>query len=210
MRPTWESDGVQLYLGDCLQIMPELAGVDAVVTDPPYGINIAANPFRQKFAKSAWDAESASAEQIAELRRVSRYQIIWGGNYFLLPPTRGFLVWDKQQAYEFSSAMCEAAWTNLDKTAKVYRRAAWQFEKEHPTQKPVGLMVWCLGYLPDDVACVLDPFMGSGTTGVACVQTGRKFIGVEIDPGYFEVAKKRISEAQLQMRLPLMEQNGDQ
>ena len=177
---------VKLIHGDCLEILRGMDdnSVDAVITDPPYGIGISSNPFRQKFAKDDWDDLPMSNEQRDEIFRISRYQIIWGGNYFELPPSQGFLVWDKKQPYKFSSAMCEQAYCNLSKPAKIYRRHAANFEKFHPTQKPVGLMEWCILYLPKDVITILDPFMGSGTTGVACVQTGRNFIGIEIDEKY--------------------------
>jgi site-specific DNA-methyltransferase (adenine-specific) len=199
---------IDLRCGDCLELMRDMpdGSVDAVVTDPPYGIGIASNPFRQKFAKSDWDAAPATDDAIGEVLRVSRYQIIWGGNYFHLPPSQGFLVWDKAQPYAFSSAMCEQAWTNLQRPAKLFRYSVVSYEKKHPTQKPAPLMVWSILYLPDDVDTVLDPFMGSGTTGVACVQTGRNFIGFEIDPGYFEIAKRRIADAQAQPAL--MEATG--
>jgi len=187
-----------------MRSMPDKS-VDAVITDPPYGLGIANNPFRQRFAKAEWDDQPATVDAINEIRRVSRYQVIWGGNYFDLPPMQGFLIWDKQQPYDFSSAMCEQAWTSLSKPAKIYRRSVLSYDKEHPTQKPVGLMEWCIRYLPDDALTILDPFMGSGTTGVACVQTGRNFIGIEIDPTYYAIAEWRIKEARQQMRLPFEE-----
>ena len=195
---------VELHLGDCLEVMKSIPdkSVDAVITDPPYGIGIASNPFRQKFEKQAWDNSPASQEMIDEIQRVSRYQIIWGGNYFDLRPSKGFIVWDKKQGEEFSSAMCEYAWCNLNKPAKMFRYSA-RYAREHPTEKPIDLIKFCIAFLPDEVATILDPFMGSGTTGVACVQTGRNFIGIEIDPGYFAIAEKRIKDAQQQMRLPL-------
>jgi len=196
---------IQLYLGDCLDIMRTIPdkSVDAVITDPPYGIGIASNPFRQKFNKKDWDSKPASSEMISEIQRVSRYQIIWGGNYFELQPSKGFIVWDKCQPVSFSSSMCEQAWTNHNKPAKLFRMDVKSYHKEHPTQKPVDLIKFCIAYLPDEVMTILDPFMGSGTTGVACVQTGRNFIGIEIDPTYYAIAERRIAEAQQQPRLEL-------
>lgn len=183
-----------LYQGDCLEIMPSLVKVDAVVTDPPYGIGISSNPVRQKHAKKEWDASAASEAAIALPREVSLEQIIWGGNYFDLPPSRGFLVWDKKQPQNFSLAMCEQAWWSRDANAKVYSRTVLGYEKQHPTQKPVDLMEWCLGFLPD-AETILDPFMGSGTTLVACAKMGRKGIGIELDADYFDIACKRVEEA---------------
>jgi len=192
------TDKYTLHLGDCLEYMRSMPdkSVDAVITDPPYGIGIAANPFRQKFEKAEWDNVPASPESIAEIRRVSFHQVIWGGNYFALPPSRCFFVWDKVQPQDFSSAMCEQAWTNLEMPAKMHRERVVGIEKFHPTTKPVDLMAWCIEL--SGAQSIFDPFMGSGTTGVACMQLGRKFVGCEIDPKYFEIAERRIREAAMQ------------
>lgn len=187
----------RLLLGDCLEILPTLGKVDLCLTDPPYGINIAANPVRQKHEKKAWDRSAATAETMAAMRAASSEQIIWGGNYFDLPPSRGFLVWDKRQPENFSLAMCEMAWWSKDHNAKVYSRSVLSYGKSHPAQKPVELMEWCLGFAPQ-ARTILDPFMGSGTTGVACVKQGRSFIGIEIDEGYFDIACERIRKAYAQ------------
>lgn len=187
-----------LYRGDCLEILPLLPKVDAVVTDPPYGIGIAANPVRQKHERKAWDDAAPCATVFDALRERSSWQIIWGGNYFELPASQGFLVWDKVQPQDFSLAMCEQAWTNIQAPAKLFKRHVVSFSKEHPTQKPLELMQWCIERLPQNATTILDPFMGSGTTGVACVKLGRKFIGIEIDEGYFEIACKRIRDAYAQ------------
>lgn len=157
----------RLILGDCLQVMPTLGKVDAVVTDPPYGIGIADNPVRQKHARKDWDTEAVGEGHLQVIRDISSEQIIWGGNYFGLPPSRGFLVWDKKQPENFSLAMCEQAWWSRDTNAKVFSKSVLGYEKHHPTQKPVALMEWCLGFLPD-ARTILAPFMGSGTTLVAC------------------------------------------
>ena len=188
-----------LYLGDCLEILPTLPKVDAVITDPPYGIGIAANPFRQKHEVMAWDNSPASEEHIHACISAGANCLIWGGNYFDLPPTQGFLIWDKVQPEVFSSAMVEYAWTNLNKPAKLFRRHVVSYEKHHPTTKPMELMVWCVEWIGGDV--VLDPFMGSGTTGVACMNLGRKFIGIEIEPKYFDIACERITNSQRQERM---------
>jgi len=190
----------RLILGDCRDILPTLGKVDAVVTDPPYGIGIAANPVRQAHARLDWDAETPAAELLNELRAASGAQIIWGGNYFDLPPTQRFLIWDKLQPENFSLAMCEQAWTSLGGPAKMFRQSVTGYEKNHPTQKPVELMSWCLGFLPDS-RTILDPFMGSGTTGVACALTDRTFFGIEREPSYFDIACRRIEEAYRQPRL---------
>ena len=187
-----------LYRADCREVLPLLPKVDAVVTDPPYGIGIAANPVRQKHERKAWDNSVPCPTVLDALRERSAWQIIWGGNYFGLPASQGFLVWDKVQPQDFSLAMCEQAWTNIQAPAKIFKRHVVSFSKEHPTQKPLELMQWCIERLPIGCTTILDPFMGSGTTGVACVKLGRKFIGVEIDAGYFETACKRIEAAYAQ------------
>jgi len=197
-----------LYLGDCLEVMPALGNVDAVVTDPPYGIGADEAAAKNKgkwgwkyYGESEWDRFRPSSEIFATIKMQSKEQIVWGGNYFtdMLPPTMRWLVWDKGQR-DFSLADCEFAWTSQQKAARVFnyaRAKALLDGKEHPTQKPVALMEWCLGFLPD-AKTILDPFMGSGTTLVACAKLGRKGIGIELDPDYFEIACKRVRDAYAQ------------
>jgi DNA modification methylase len=201
------SDDVTLYLGDSREILPTLGTVDAVVTDPPYGIgeSAAKNRTRGLLAKPTdygaddWDQEPAPAETIEWMRANSRWQIIYGGNYFSLPPTSCWLVWDKENTGDFAD--CELAWTNLPKAV---RRLRWMWngmlrkgreERSHLTQKPLGVMKWTLDHLPADARLICDPFMGSGTTGVACVERGLQFIGVEREPRHFDTACRRISDA---------------
>jgi len=197
--------GCTLYLGDCLEVMDALGKVDAVVTDPPYGIAADEAAAKNKgkwgwkyYGESEWDRFRPNSEIFATIKLQSREQIIWGGNYFtdMLPPTMRWLVWDKGQR-EFSLADCEFAWTSQQKAARVFnyaRAKALLDGKQHPTQKPVALMEWCLGFLPD-AKTILDPFMGSGTTLVACAKMGRKGIGIELDPDYFDIACRRVEEA---------------
>ncbi len=201
----------QLFLGDCLEILPTLGKFDAVVTDPPYGIgeNEKKVASRGKLAKPKdygsfnWDTEPANAAQISAMFGCSRNQIIFGGNYFELPPTSCWLVWDKQNG-ENDFADCELAWTSLPKAV---RRIYWRWngmirkggeDREHPTQKPVGVMEWCLTHLPQGTKTVCDPFMGSGTTGVACIKAGMKLTGIELNPDYVEIACERIRKAYAQ------------
>lgn len=197
-----------LHLGDCRDILPTLPKVDAVVTDPPYGIDYgraggfcASHGWGQWRENVAWDSERPPADIFDAMLACSDNQIIWGGNYFtdLLPPTMQWLVWDKGQR-DFSLADCEFAWSSQQKAARIFNYARGKAVldgKEHPTQKPIAVMKWCLGFVPKALS-ILDPFMGSGTTGVAAVQMGRNFIGIEREPKYFDIACKRIEDAQRQ------------
>ena len=149
----------RLILGDCLEVMPLLGKVDAVVTDPPYGIGAGTgigkvtkegSDFRDR---AQWDNAPPSAGVFNLMRDISKWQIIWGGNYFELPPSKSFLVWDKIQPEQFSLAMAELAWTNINKPAKIFRWKSMSINggapKHHPTQKPLDLMGWCLGFVPN-------------------------------------------------------------
>lgn len=204
-----------LYLGDCREILPTLGKVDAVVTDPPYGIGEAAGkastrkglgPTRD-YGDDAWDDEPVPADLMAMVRASGRWQVIFGGNYYDCPPASCWLVWDKLNGNN-DFADCELAWTNLPKAVRRIRylwngmlRANSEPRGDHPTQKPVGVMAWTLQHLPGDVRTVLDPFMGSGTTGVACVKAALRFVGIEREAKYFDAACRRIEEAYRQPRL---------
>lgn len=207
-----------LYHGDCRDILPTLGKVDAVVTDPPYGINYGGllkgkgdgygnadkNGWKD-YGAPEWDTERPSPEIFDLILDASKNQIIWGGNYFtdFLPPTMQWLVWDKGQR-DFSLADCEFAWSSQQRAARIFnyaRAKALLDGKEHPTQKPIALMKWCIEQLASKPASILDPFLGSGTTGVAAVQMGRDFIGIEREPKYFDIACRRIEDAQRQKDL---------
>jgi DNA modification methylase len=205
--------GQRLILGDCLEVMAGLGKVDAVVTDPPYGIGAdrgkkVAIPFKGgKPVQSAWHPENEWDNQRPDravfdaILKIAPLHIIWGGNYFAdwLPAKGRWLWWDKCQTMP-SYGDGELAWSSLNATTpKKYTLAnnklfAQRVKRFHPTQKPVALMQWCLGFLPD-ARTILDPFMGSGTTLVACQRLGRQGIGIEIDPEYFDIACRRVEEA---------------
>lgn len=200
-----------LILGDCREVLPTLGRVDALCTDPPYGINYGNSggfnpshgwgPWR---AQVEWDVSRPNREIFDLMRDCTEDQIIWGGNYFTdyLPPSMRWLIWDKGQR-NFSLADCEMAWCSQQKAARVMtyaRGAAVRDGKEHPTQKPIAVMEWCLGFLPN-ATTILDPFMGSGTTNVACARLGRRFIGIELEPRYFDIACRRIEAEYRQPRL---------
>jgi site-specific DNA-methyltransferase (adenine-specific)/modification methylase len=189
-----------LYLGDCIDILPTLPKVDAVITDPPYGINIAAEPtYCQRIngaEKKDWDKSTPDSNLIDEILKKGNKAILWGGNYFNLPPSRCWLVWHKPDGLP-SFSRVELAWTNMDKLAGYFQWTIAATNPErvgHPTQKPLALMKWCIEQAGNPET-ILDPFMGSGTTGVAAIEAGRKFIGIEKEAKYFDIACKRIEQA---------------
>ncbi len=205
----------QLIHGDCLDVLPTLTGIDAVVTDPPYGINIcnrsdggsvcSVKSGNRFFGRHAWDVVRPERNIFDMMLSVSKTVVIWGGNYFTdyLPPSSQWLIWDKGQR-DFSLADCEMAWCSLPKAARVFtfsRAAALSENGLHPTQKPIAVMRWCIRTTTKPGDTILDPFMGSGSTGVAAVLEGRNFVGVEIDPTYYAIAQRRIADAAAQPRL---------
>ncbi len=196
-----------LYLGDCADILPTLPTVDGLLTDPPYGIGEAAGKNKSRgnvavakdYGSAVWDNNTKDIE-IKLAISIATNSIIFGGNYYNLPPTSCWLIWDKQNGNN-DFADCEMAWTNLP---KAIRRLYWLWNgmirkghdiRQHPTQKPVGVMKWCINHFPKGTETILDPFMGVGSTGVACAKLGRKFIGIELDETYFEIACERIQKA---------------
>lgn len=192
-----------LYQADCREVLPMLGKVDAVVTDPPYGIGFAAQPtkWQRRAGKKpeAWD--DSPVPLVCGLPDLAP-TIIWGGNYYALPQTRCWLSWFKPDAPP-SMAHFELAWTSFDANSRQLSVSIGETNPErvgHPTQKPLRLMKWCLTFV-EGAATILDPFMGSGTTGVAAVQMDRKFIGIEREAKYFDIACKRIEDAQRQGNL---------
>ena len=206
------AEGIELYLGDCREVLPTLPKVDAVVTDPPYGIDYdptrsqssAASGQRKLMEKVRGDDEAFDPSFLLNL---APKLVIWGGNNFAskLPDAGGWLTWDKRDGGSlfrgFKMSDCELAWCNQGRMVRTISHK-WcghlrDSERDlfvHPTQKPTAVMQWSIEQV-GNAKTILDPFMGSGTTGVACVRLGRKFIGVEIEPKYFDIACKRISEA---------------
>lgn len=199
-----------LYHGDAADILPKIPKACALVTDPPYGIGEAAgkNASRSNLAVAVdygvdtWDDQAVPQWLIDAAIEKARYAIVFGGNYYRLAPSSCWLVWDKENgANDFAD--CELAWTNLAKAVRriTYRwngmlRANNEPRGEHPTQKPLQVMEWAIKQLPEGVHTVLDPFMGSGTTGVAAVSLGLKFVGIERERKYFDSACRRIANHQ--------------
>jgi site-specific DNA-methyltransferase (adenine-specific)/modification methylase len=207
-----------LYLGDCLQVMAGLPdnAFDALVTDPPYGIGESSRKVASRgkmvaptnYGEFNWDEAPLNAAAIAAMLRIAKTQVIFGGNYFPLPPSPCWLVWDKMNSGDFAD--CELAWTNIKGAVRIIRHM-WNgmlrdsergTPRVHPTQKPIPVMAFAIDKckLPAG-STVFDPYMGSGTTGIAAVQLGYAFVGCEREPQYFETACRRIEAAQAQQRL---------
>lgn len=201
------AENVILYCGDCREVLPTIGLVDACVTDPPYGINEDGGRFRGRkgqnirvLPKGGWDQATPDAETFALILSCSKQQIIWGGNYFAdkLPPSKGWLYWQKLMGGDFSDG--ELAWTSRDRAVREFTRCPKGQGAEHPTQKPVELMSWCLNFLPE-ARTILDPFLGSGSTGIAAVRVGLAFIGIERHEPYFDIACRRIADELRRPRL---------
>lgn len=211
----------KVFNENCLETMKRMPdkSIDLVLTDPPYGINIAnkgsvgGGSFRGKakdFGKKDWDSNIPPKEYFDEIFRISKNQIIFGGNYFLdyLHNTRCILTWYKHQdSPERTFANSEIAWTSFDENCKVYsfkwdgfiqQDMANKEERHHPTQKPVELFKMILRdyAVKNDYKTIYDPFMGSGTTALACKSLGLDFIGSELDKDYFEIINKRLQAVQ--------------
>lgn len=207
-----------LYLGDCLEILPHLPKVDAVITDPPYGIGEARNNHKSRnrviggrpiistdYGHHDWDDSPLDATRLALVLAAAPRAVIWGGNYYGLPAASKWLVWDKINSGDFAD--CELAWTNLPGAVRLFRhmwngmlRDSERGQRVHPTQKPVALMRWCLQQAGNP-ASVIDPCMGSAPVGVACMESGIAYHGIEREPRYFDVACRRIEDAQRQQRM---------
>jgi len=203
-----DGKGIVIYLGDCRDILPHLPKVDLVLTDPPYGIE----RFKKGFGTTRFKGHGAEkngiewdvkpmAEQLAIILQCAPLSVIWGANNFDLPTSEYFLVWDKQQTVpNFASA--ELAYTNIKIPAKVFRYSIHQHNQdsshEHPTQKPIELMKWCLEFVPE-AQSILDPYCGSGTTLRAAKDLGRKCIGIEIEEKYCEIAARRLGQEVLDL-----------
>ncbi|MBP8183014.1 MAG: site-specific DNA-methyltransferase [Rhodoferax sp.] len=223
MNPVIIGDAT-VYLGDCMDILPSLPKVDAVITDPPYGIGLGLSKNNKggKYGKQSgvlhesfeWDSSAPSGEIFEDISKKGDWLIFWGGNYFAdrMPAARGWIIWDKMNDNFHSTSDGEVAWTNVDSRLRFFRRPHGldkgfackdSFANSHPTQKPLPLMHWCISEFlkKQSPQTILDPFMGSGTTGVAALQLGRSFVGIEREERYFDIACKRIEQAVAQGKL---------
>jgi site-specific DNA-methyltransferase (adenine-specific) len=197
---------IKLYNADCMDIMRQYPDkyFDLAVVDPPYGIGISNNPVRQMHKRKQWDKDIPKKEYFEELFRVSKNQIIWGGNYFInyLFNTQCFLIWDKVQPMDFSLAMCEFAWTSFKKPAKKFTLSVLQeHNKIHPTQKPIKLYEWIFKNYANKTDKVLDTHLGSGSSAIAAYNYGVDFTGIEIDEEFYTAAKKRLIQRQNELDL---------
>lgn len=221
MIPEWNS----FINADCMEYLKEFPDnyFDLAIVDPPYGGvtqggymsnkmggGVAKN--RNDYHLGVWQYGRPSDDYFKELLRVSKNQIIWGGNYYasLLPDSQGWIVWDKEKPEGVSFADAELAWTSFDVATRIFK-FAWngmlqgnmknKGTKIHPTQKPVRLYEWCLSRYAKDGDTILDTHVGSGSSLIACHETDHKYIGFEIDPVYYEKAKQRIDEASSQVNI---------
>jgi site-specific DNA-methyltransferase (adenine-specific) len=197
-KPYYEHGGIVIFNSDCRDILPHLPKVDLVLTDPPYGHG-------ELWQGGTWGADPMYADArrwdvrppdyvIDLVLQAGQKCILWGGNYFEMPPSRCWLSWWKSSRMP-TLADFELAWTNFDRPSKAYLEDRNPDGKRyHPTQKPLSLIAWCLGFYD---GCVCDPYMGSGTTLVAAKQLGRRAIGIEIEEKYCEIAVKRLSQEML-------------
>jgi len=175
---------------------------DLAIVDPPYGIGISSNPIRQKHTKKKWDDNIPQKKYFDELFRISKNQIIWGGNYFDLPPTQGFFIWNKKQPHDFSLAMCEYAWSSIQKPSKMWSLSVLKEKgKIHPTQKPVELYEWLLMNNAKEGDKILDTHLGSGSIAIACHNLGYDLTACELDKDYYDAAIKRINQHKAQLRI---------
>jgi site-specific DNA-methyltransferase (adenine-specific) len=201
-----KTDLLDLRNMDCMELMAQYPDkhFDLAIVDPPYGIGISGNPVRQAHDKKEWDNAIPDAQYFDELRRVSKNQIIWGGNYFLdhLGNSQGFFVWDKRQPHDFSLAMCELAWSSIQKPAKMLSLSVLaEGGKQHPTQKPVKLYDWLLTNNAEKGQKILDTHMGSGSIAIACHYAGCHLTASELDADYFKAACGRIERETAQTTL---------
>jgi DNA modification methylase len=206
IQPFYDVDGITIYCGDCREIVPLLGRFDLLLTDPPYGLGEgtwdtnAKGPKRQwrlHHEQMGWDAEVAD---VSALLPVADKQIIWGGHLMNLPTQRAWLVWNKI-VRNFSSGVCELAWTNLDCPIDAFDYSHGQLAtegKQHPTQKPLKLMAWCIGKA-GKVQTILDPYMGSGTTLRAAKDLGLRAVGIEVNETYCRQAVARLAQGVLRL-----------
>lgn len=197
----------EVYNMDCMEGMAQYPDkyFDLAIVDPPYGIDINSSGRLGHYGgkNKKWDEQIPNKNYFDELFRVSNNQIIWGGNYFGLPPTRCFIIWDKKQPENVSFASCEYAWTSFDKSAKTFyeRPQNIDIQRIHPTQKPIKLYKWLLTNYAKQGDKILDTHLGSGSSRIAAYDMGFDFVGFELDKDYFDAQEKRFNDFKQQLKL---------
>lgn len=200
----------KVFNENCLDTMKRMKdnSIDLILTDPPYGINASNSSLglrkehkhNRAWNKKDWDKETPSKEILDEIFRVSKNQIIWGGNYFELPACKNYIIWDKQISGDVPFAHCEMAWTSYINAPTIYRQKVQTIgeKRVHPTQKPLKLFNYCLkqAMKHSDIKTVYDPFSGSGTTLIETKSLGLNYIGSELDKDYFDIIQKRLQQVQ--------------
>ena len=200
------TDKITITNEDCMDLLRRTPDnfYDISICDPPYGIGISNNPVRQKHNKKTWDDSMPNEEYFKELFRVSKNQIIWGGNYFIdyLSNSQGFIIWDKKQPENFSLAMCEFAYSSIQSPAKIFRYSVLsEKDKIHPTQKPVALYKWLLDKYAKEGDKILDTHGGSMSIAIACADYGFELTCCELDPDYYNAGIKRVKNHVSQLKL---------
>jgi len=201
------TDKIELYNCDNMELMAKYPDkyFDLAIVDPPYGIDInnSGTHFKEKYEIKNWDKETPSDEYFTELKRVSKNQIIWGGNYFLdrLGNCKCFIIWDKKIAEDMSFAMCEMAWTSFKNGAKIYNKTATQLNRIHPTQKPIQLYEWILDKYAKPNDKILDTHLGSMSIAIACHDYGFELVGCELDKEYYDKGIQRVKNHISQTKL---------
>jgi len=199
---------IELLNIDCMEYMATLPdkAFDLAVVDPPYGIGV--NSMKMGDRKTikpdsrTWDNEIPNQKYFNEIFRISKYQIIWGGNYFPLPTSKSFIIWDKGETmYGRDFAECEFAWVTSDKPAKIFKKSPNQLNRIHPTQKPIALYKWILHNYAKTGDRILDTHLGSGSSAIAAHNMGFDFVGCELDKDYYDAACKRFKEQTKQLSL---------
>ncbi len=218
IKPYYETELGKLYHGDCLEIMKEFNGIDLILTDPPYGIKTAmtGKVGGEKICKATeygyqeWDKKIPAPDYFHTMRFISKNQIIFGGNYFIeyLTNSSCWIVWDKHITGNFAD--CELAWTSFNKAVKRYSimwngmiRVEKEYKRQHPTQKPIRLFTQILDDFSKVDNLICDPYLGSGTTAIACERLNRRWIGIEISKEYCDIAVDRIKKETAQYKLDL-------
>jgi len=213
-QPYYDDGQVTIYHGDATELLPTMPSVDLILTDPPYGLGDKWQGGGGEHTKTSWRFDPSEAREwdgsvidsVLHLPSMAPYVVIWGGNYYALPPSRCWFLWDKKQNDQWTTAQAEMAWTNVDRPIRTFRMSQVEAHtemghKKHPTQKPVSLMKWCIRMVNADVTTILDPFMGSGTTLRAAKDLGIRAIGIEKSERYCEIAVRRLAQSVLPLEI---------